>query len=216
MECDVPKNSAVSQINKMCCLTTTTLHQRWVTFTFRNLPQSEETQCIKKKHLYFVKSSANSKIIPFSGKVILHTTSGDVEIELWSKEAPKTCRNFVQLCLEGYYTNTIFHRIVPGFIIQGGDPTSTGHGKPLCDSLLLLGHCHSGPTSESFAYTFLSGGESIYGEPFADEFHSRLRFVRRGLVAMANAGPNDNGSQFFFTLDRTDELQNKHTIFGRV
>lgn len=60
------------------------------------------------------------------------------------------------------------------------------------------------------------GGESIYGEPFADEFHTRLRFVRRGLVAMANAGKNDNASQFFFTLDAAPELTNKHTIFGRV
>ncbi|CAG8502428.1 1502_t:CDS:2 [Funneliformis mosseae] len=122
-----------------------------------------------------------------SGKIILHTTSGDISIELFSKEAPKACRNFVQLSLESYFDNTIFHRIVPGFIIQGGDPTGSGHG-----------------------------GESIYGGPFVDEFHTRLRFVRRGLVAMANAGRNDNRSQFFITLDRTDELQNKHTIFGKV
>nr|CAG8469685.1 5942_t:CDS:10 [Entrophospora candida] len=115
-----------------------------------------------------------------NGKVILHTTSGDISIELFSKETPKTCRNFIQLSLEGYYDKTIFHRIVPGFIVQCGDPTGTGHG------------------------------------PFVDELHTRLRFVRRGLVAMANAGKNDNRSQFFITLDRTDELQNKHTIFGKV
>ncbi|CAG8460498.1 15346_t:CDS:2, partial [Dentiscutata heterogama] len=121
------------------------------------------------------------------GKVILHTTAGDIAVELFSKEAPKACRNFVQLALEGQYDSTIFHRVVPGFIIQGGDPTGTGFG-----------------------------GESIYGGPFEDEFHSRLRFVRRGLVAMANSGKNDNRSQFFITLDRTDELQNKHTIFGTV
>lgn len=89
--------------------------------------------------------------------------------------------------MEGYYNGTIFHRIIPDFIAQGGDPTGTG-----------------------------DGGESIYGEPFKDEFHSRLRFVRRGLVAMANSGPNDNGSQFFFTLGQTPELQNKHTVFGKV
>ncbi|KAG0316167.1 Peptidyl-prolyl isomerase cwc27 [Dissophora globulifera] len=125
-----------------------------------------------------------------NGKVILHTTQGDISIELWPKEAPKACRNFVQLCMEGYYDDTIFHRIVAGFIIQGGDPDGTG-----------------------------MGGESTFegGKPFADEFHSRLRFVRRGLVAMANAGvPNDNKSQFFITLDSTMELQNKHTIFGKV
>ncbi|XP_066887130.1 spliceosome-associated protein CWC27 homolog isoform X2 [Kogia breviceps] len=119
--------------------------------------------------------------------VLLKTTAGDIDIELWSKEAPKACRNFIQLCLEAYYDNTIFHRVVPGFIVQGGDPTGTG-----------------------------TDGESIYGAPFKDEFHSRLRFNRRGLVAMANAGPHDNGSQFFFTLGRADELNNKHTIFGKV
>ncbi|KAM4532479.1 spliceosome-associated protein CWC27 homolog [Fundulus diaphanus] len=124
---------------------------------------------------------------PTSGKVLLKTTAGDIDIELWSKEAPKACRNFVQLCMEGYYDGTIFHRVVQDFIIQGGDPTGTG-----------------------------TGGESIYGRPFKDEFHSRLRFIRRGLVAMANAGPHDNGSQFFFTLARADELNNKHTIFGKV
>lgn len=124
---------------------------------------------------------------PTNGKVLLKTTAGDIDIELWSKEAPKACRNFIQLCLEAYYDNTIFHRVVPGFIVQGGDPTGTG-----------------------------TGGESVYGAPFKDEFHSRLRFNRRGLVAMANAGPHDNGSQFFFTLGRADELNNKHTIFGKV
>uniref|UniRef100_A0A8C5D8Z0 Spliceosome-associated protein CWC27 homolog n=1 Tax=Gouania willdenowi TaxID=441366 RepID=A0A8C5D8Z0_GOUWI len=124
---------------------------------------------------------------PTNGKVLLKTSAGDIDIELWSKETPKACRNFVQLCMEGYYDGTIFHRVVPEFIIQGGDPTGTG-----------------------------TGGESIYGRPFKDEFHSRLRFIRRGLVAMANAGPHDNGSQFFFTLGRADELNNKHTIFGKV
>ncbi|XP_035524205.1 spliceosome-associated protein CWC27 homolog [Morone saxatilis] len=124
---------------------------------------------------------------PTNGKVLLKTSAGDIDIELWSKEAPKACRNFVQLCMEGYYDGTIFHRVVPEFIVQGGDPTGTG-----------------------------TGGESIYGRPFKDEFHSRLRFNRRGLVAMANAGPHDNGSQFFFTLGRADELNNKHTIFAKV
>ncbi|XP_016894564.1 spliceosome-associated protein CWC27 homolog isoform X2 [Cynoglossus semilaevis] len=124
---------------------------------------------------------------PTNGKVLLKTSAGDIDIELWSKEAPKACRNFVQLCMEGYYNGTIFHRVVPDFIVQGGDPTGTG-----------------------------TGGESIYGRPFKDEFHSRLRFIRRGLVAMANSGPHDNGSQFFFTLARADELNNKHTIFGKV
>lgn len=124
---------------------------------------------------------------PTYGKVLLVTSVGDIDIELWSKEAPKACRNFVQLCMEGYYDGTTFFRVVRNFIVQGGDPTNTGQG-----------------------------GESIYGKPFRDEFHTRLRFVRRGLVAMANAGPDDNGSQFFFTLASTPELSKKHTIFGRV
>ncbi|KAJ2359484.1 Peptidyl-prolyl isomerase cwc27 [Coemansia sp. RSA 2618] len=124
---------------------------------------------------------------PTKGKVVLETTAGDIEIELWSKETPKACRNFIQLCLEGYYDNTIFHRVSPGWIVQGGDPTGTGNG-----------------------------GESIFGAPFADEFHSRLRFSRRGMLGMASTGPNENGSQFFITLTATPELQKKNTLFGAV
>ncbi|XP_011201646.2 spliceosome-associated protein CWC27 homolog [Bactrocera dorsalis] len=124
---------------------------------------------------------------PTSGKVLLKTTAGDIDIELWSRECPKACRNFIQLCMEGYYTGTIFHRVVKGFIVQGGDPNGDG-----------------------------TGGESIYGHTFKDEFHSRLRYARRGLVGMANADKDDNGSQFFFTLAATPELQNKNTLFGKV
>ncbi|KAJ2857143.1 Peptidyl-prolyl isomerase cwc27 [Coemansia erecta] len=136
---------------------------------------------------------------PTSGKVVLETTAGDIEIELWSKEAPKASRNFVQLCLEGYYDSTIFHRVVPGWIVQGGDPTGTGEEE-----------------IKQFARTFNVGGVSIYGAPFSDEFHSRLRFNRRGILGMANAGPNNNGSQFFITLAPTPELQKKNTMFGIV
>ncbi|KAK2394144.1 Cyclophilin peptidyl-prolyl cis-trans isomerase family protein [Trifolium repens] len=125
---------------------------------------------------------------PTKGKVVVNTTRGPIDIELWPKEAPKAVRNFVQLCLEGYYDNTIFHRILKDFLVQCGDPTGTG-----------------------------TGGESIYGDVFADEFHSRIKFKHRGLVAMANSGtPNSNGSQFFITLDRCDWLDRKHTIFGKV
>lgn len=125
---------------------------------------------------------------PTKGKVVVNTTYGPLDIELWPKEAPKAARNFVQLCLEGYYDNTIFHRIIKSFLVQGGDPTGTG-----------------------------TGGESIYGGVFADEFHSRLRFNHRGLVACANAGsPHSNGSQFFISLDRCDWLDRKNTIFGKV
>lgn len=124
-----------------------------------------------------------------TAKVVLHTTAGDLELELFAKQTPVTSRNFLQLCLDGYYDNTVFHRLVRGFILQGGDPTGTGQG-----------------------------GESSYdGEPFADEFHSRLKFTRRGLLAMANTGSkDDNGSQFFFTLAATPELQDRNTLFGRI
>ncbi|XP_067643740.1 spliceosome-associated protein CWC27 homolog [Eurosta solidaginis] len=124
---------------------------------------------------------------PTSGKVLMKTTAGDIDIELWSRECPKACRNFIQLCMEGYYNGTIFHRVVKGFIVQGGDPNGDG-----------------------------TGGESIYGKPFKDEFHSRLRFARRGLIGMANADKDDNGSQFFFTMGATPELQNKNTLFAKV
>ncbi|XP_017080156.2 spliceosome-associated protein CWC27 homolog [Drosophila eugracilis] len=124
---------------------------------------------------------------PTTGKVLLKTTVGDIDIELWARECPKACRNFIQLCLEGYYKNTEFHRLVKGFIVQGGDPNGDG-----------------------------TGGESIYGQPFKDEFHSRLRYTRRGLVGMANSGKDDNASQFFFTFAPTPELQNKNTLFGKI
>ncbi|KZT07530.1 cyclophilin-like protein [Laetiporus sulphureus 93-53] len=126
--------------------------------------------------------------LPTHGRVIIDTTAGEIDVELWSKEAPKACRNFIALAMEGYYDGVIFHRIVPGFLVQTGDRTGTG-----------------------------AGGESFYGEPFEDEIHPRLRFSHRGLVAMANNGTKDsNDSQFFITLDRADELHGKHTLFGRV
>ena len=120
-------------------------------------------------------------------QVILTTTMGDIDVELWPKEAPLACRNFIQLCLEGYYDNTMFHRIIAKFMVQGGDPSGTGQG-----------------------------GESVWGETFKDEIHSRLRFGVRGLLAMANGGKDDNGSQFFLTLGQCEWLNGKHTIFGKV
>ncbi|KZP00961.1 cyclophilin-like protein [Calocera viscosa TUFC12733] len=129
-----------------------------------------------------------STLLPPNGRVLLDTTVGDIEIELWSKECPKACRNLIALALEGYYDGVIFHRVVPGFLVQTGDRTGTG-----------------------------SGGESFYGEPFESEPHPRLRWTHRGLVGCAGGEGKDlNDSQFFITLDRTDELQNKNTLFGRV
>eukprot|EP00903_Cladosiphon_okamuranus_P012065 g11326.t2 len=122
------------------------------------------------------------------GKVLLHTSFGDIDIELWGKECPKACRNFVQLAMEGYYDNTVFHRVIRKFMVQGGDPTGTGNG-----------------------------GESIYGKPFRDEIHTRIKFNHRGQVAMANENePGTNHSQFFFTLDSAPHLDKKHTIFGKI
>ncbi|KAG8953071.1 heme binding [Tulasnella sp. 424] len=112
---------------------------------------------------------------------------GDITFELYWDHAPNTCKNFTELTKRGYYNKTIFHRIIVDFMIQGGDPTGTGRG-----------------------------GTSIYGNKFEDEIHPELRFVGAGILAMANSGPNTNGSQFFITLAPTPFLDGKHTIFGRV
>lgn len=134
----------------------------------------------------------------------LHTTFGPLQISLFAKQTPLTCKNFLQHCQDGYYTGTIFHRVVSDFIIQGGDPTGTG-----------------------------SGGVSIYEYPefeydpeardpnerivLRDELHSRLRYTRRGLVGMAKSEDGTYGSQFFITLANTErELNGQCTLFGRV
>ncbi|KAL9128757.1 MAG: hypothetical protein Q9217_002636 [Psora testacea] len=124
-----------------------------------------------------------------TAKVLITTTSGELLLELFAKQIPLASRSFLQHCLDGYYNGTFFHRLVPGFILQGGDPTGTGEG-----------------------------GESIYdGGTFEDEFHSRLKWNRRGLLGMANEGrKRTNGSQFFMTLGECRELEGKNTLFGRV
>ncbi|KZP01070.1 cyclophilin-like protein [Calocera viscosa TUFC12733] len=120
-------------------------------------------------------------------RVVFETNMGELELELYWQHAPKTCKNFSELAKRGYYNNTVFHRIIADFMVQGGDPTGTGRG-----------------------------GTSIFGEKFEDEIHPELRFVGAGILAMANSGPNTNGSQFFLTLGPTPYLDGKHTIFGRV
>lgn len=119
--------------------------------------------------------------------VTFQTSQGLIAFELYWDHAPKTCENFWQLSKRGYYNGVPFHRIISDFIIQGGDPTATGRG-----------------------------GTSIYGEKFADEISPQLRFTGAGILAMANSGPNTNGSQFFITLAPTPHLDRKHAIFGRV
>ncbi|KAF1881163.1 hypothetical protein Lal_00023197 [Lupinus albus] len=140
-------------------------------------------------------------------EVTLETSMGSFTIELYYKHAPRTCRNFIELSRRGYYDNVKFHRIIKDFIVQGGDPTGTGRG-----------------------------GESIYGYPvklfifhvdymfnvmslspkFEDEIKQELKHTGAGILSMANAGPNSNGSQFFITLAPCPSLDGKHTIFGRV
>ncbi len=113
----------------------------------------------------------------------MHTNHGTIELELFDDDAPKTVGNFKKLAADGFYDGVIFHRVIPDFMIQGGDPTGTGSGGP--------------------------------GYQFEDEFNANK--VERGALAMANAGPNTNGSQFFIvTADACPWLDGKHTVFGRV
>ncbi|KAI3384308.1 hypothetical protein SNEBB_005064 [Seison nebaliae] len=119
--------------------------------------------------------------------VTLHTSMGAITVELYWNEAPKTCRNFVELSRKKYYDNCKFHRIVRNFVIQTGDPTGTGRG-----------------------------GTSIYGNTFKDEIHSSLHHNGGGIVSMANSGPDTNASQFFISLAPCKWLDGKHTIFARV
>ena len=117
------------------------------------------------------------------------TTEGRFKIELFAAQAPRTVENFVSLA-EGaktgkpFYDGTIFHRVIPDFMIQGGDPEGTGRGGP--------------------------------GYRFADEFHPELKHSKPGILSMANAGPNTNGSQFFITVAATPFLDNRHSVFGEV
>ena len=148
-----------------------------------------------------------------TASAIIHTTQGEIGIELFAKQTPLTCRNFLQLSLDGYYDNTIFHRLVPGFILQGGDPTGTGHGgESIYDGGALGGDLDPWPMDER-----RGRNTGPLGVNFKDEFHSRLKFNRRGLLGMANeSAPDTNSSQFFFTLGKAEELNGKNTLFGRV
>jgi cyclophilin family peptidyl-prolyl cis-trans isomerase len=112
------------------------------------------------------------------------TSMGNFTIELFEQQAPKTVENFVKLAEKKFYDGVIFHRVIDGFMIQGGDPTGTGRGGP--------------------------------GYQFADEFHPQLKHSSEGILSMANAGPNTNGSQFFITLTATPHLDGKHAVFGKV
>ena len=119
--------------------------------------------------------------------VILETNQGNIELKLMPQIAPRACENFIGLVKKGYYNGVIFHRVIKNFMIQSGDPTGTG-----------------------------GGGDSIWGKPFEDEVSPDMQFNESGILAMANAGPNTNGSQFFITTAKTPWLDMRHTIFGKV
>lgn len=141
---------------------------------------------------------------------------GEITIELYWKHAPNTCRNFAELVRRGYYNNTVFHRIIRDFMIQGGDPSkcsvvySNSFEEPICWSAYLnvLNRLCAAGTGR--------GGASIYGPTFADEIHPDLKHTGAGILSMANSGPDTNGSQFFITLAPTQWLDGKHAIFGRI
>ena len=116
--------------------------------------------------------------------VELKTSMGDIVLALEPDKAPKTVANFLQYVKDGFYDGTIFHRVIDGFMIQGGDPLGQGFGGP--------------------------------GYTFEDEFHPSLRHDKAGVLSMANAGPNTNGSQFFITLGPTPHLDDRHSVFGEV
>ncbi|MDA3967248.1 peptidylprolyl isomerase [Helicobacter sp. WB40] len=120
-------------------------------------------------------------------QAVLETTSGNITLTLFPDVAPKAVENFVTHINNGYYNGVIFHRVIKKFMIQGGDPTGTGRG-----------------------------GESIWKNDFEDEIKQGYAFDRAGILAMANSGPNTNGSQFFITTTRTPHLNGYHTIFGEI
>lgn len=119
--------------------------------------------------------------------VVIETNQGPITVALKPDVAPKAVENFLKLAEKKYYDGVIFHRVIKGFMIQGGDPTGTGRG-----------------------------GQSIWGTPFEDEVSANVKFDKPGLLAMANAGPKTNGSQFFITTAPATWLNGKHTIFGEV
>lgn len=119
--------------------------------------------------------------------IVFETTQGTIKCQLYPDIAPKACENIIRLAQQGYYDGIVFHRVIKNFMIQTGDPTGTGRG-----------------------------GQSLWGKPFEDEVSTYFTFDRPGILAMANAGPNTNGSQFFITTQETPWLNMKHTIFGEV
>ena len=140
-----------------------------------------------KKKLFVLLLALSANLFAANPHAVLETTQGNIEIELFPDVAPKAVENFMTHIKNGYYNKIAFHRIIRNFMIQGGDPTETGRG-----------------------------GESIWKKPFADEFKQNVVFDKAGILAMANAGPATNGSQFFITTAPTPWLNGHHTIFGHI
>lgn len=133
------------------------------------------------------RKAVKAKDLEKTSVIVLETNQGNIELKLFPDVAPKTCENFIGLIKKGYYDGIIFHRVIKGFMLQCGDPTGTGRG-----------------------------GESLWGKAFKDEFSKDYTFNKPGILAMANAGPNTNRSQFFITTSTPKHLNGKHTIFGEV
>ncbi|KAJ1607907.1 cyclin [Cryptosporidium canis] len=155
---------------------------------FNEMPSSEEVERQKQLEQLSKKGKeVGNSYIRIAKQVILHTTKGDITLELFPEIAPKACENFSVHCFNGYYNNCIFHRVIKGFMIQTGDPTGQG-----------------------------IGGVSIWGKEFEDEISPEIRHNEPFTLSMANAGPNTNGSQFFITTVPCPWLDGVHTIFGRA
>ncbi|KAI1237063.1 hypothetical protein IHE44_0014318 [Lamprotornis superbus] len=147
-------------------------------------------RCIEGYHSFLIsrhEQYATINMMLIFIAVTLHTDVGDIKIELFCERTPKTCENFLALCASNYYNGCIFHRNIKGFMVQTGDPLGTG-----------------------------KGGNSIWGKKFEDEFSEYLKHSVRGVVSMANNGPNTNGSQFFITYGKQPHLDMKYTVFGKV
>jgi cyclophilin family peptidyl-prolyl cis-trans isomerase len=138
----------------------------------------------QKNNIVLETPTAAAAVTSRDYEAVLHTDKGDIRMELYGTKVPNTVENFVKLARQGFYDGVTFHRVIPGFMAQTGDPTGSGMGGP--------------------------------GYTFADEFDPTLTHSGEGIVSMANAGPNTNGSQFFITYAATPHLDGKHSVFGRV
>jgi len=167
---------------------------RFFIFSKREPAETENEKVLSKRDIINEKptkeemqSLVQATPTHLGNQAILETSLGEIHIKLYPKEVPRTVENFVSHSRNGYYNNLIFHRVIKGFMVQTGDPKGDG-----------------------------TGGESIWGGEFEDEFDPELRHDKPFMVSMANCGPNTNGSQFFITTVPCPWLNNKHTVFGKV